>query len=113
LKFFDVTITAPAKDIVRQLLSASNEPEPVILIRRAGAVGDVTRTPEGGVNWSVDRPPHPYLLSVSERACIARSDERLITVDGVPVFVALVPRESPRHFVISVKDGNLHVDEAA
>jgi hypothetical protein len=42
-----------------------------------------------------------------------QGDDRLVIVDEIPVFLAVIPRPSERGVEISVANGELHVDALA
>ncbi len=78
------------------------------MIRRQGPTGDVARGQSGETIWTVERPANPWAIEMGSFETY--SDDELITVDGIRVHLALIPRENEKGVVIRLKNRELIVE---
>ena len=76
---------------------------------RQGPVGDVSRNSSGQAAWSIERP-HPWAIQVGSYETIRDDDETIVFVDGVRVWLPLIPRKGEVGVIVKVKEGQLHVE---
>ena len=103
-----VTISEDAKDLLRARMASSGIARPLVWITMQGPEGDVKRTSNGDVDWTINRRDLWTLLVVGDDR-IADDDPRLVLVDGLP----FVSDFFPIRFEVSVKDGTFRVAAAA
>ena len=104
---FAVKVTAEAKEVIKRAFESFDMPRPGIMISRHGVHADVDRTGEGDARWSIERP-HPWTYTVSSMNAIPEED--IVIVDGIPFWLALIPRAQERGIELSVRNGELFVD---
>lgn len=107
---FSVRFTPDAKALVAELFARGDFTKPGLMVHRQGPRGNVTRTDAGGVNWSVERP-HPWRAQVGDFQTFGDDPEDVFLFDEIPVWLALVPRPGESGVEVSVRDGELFVDE--
>ena len=78
------------------------------MIHRQGPKGDVVRLPTGQASWSVERP-YPWRAQVGDFATFGDTDEDIHVVDGLRVWLALIPRPGEIGVAVTVQDQALHV----
>lgn len=105
---FTVLITTEAKPLIESGLAAVDGLRPGVMIHRQGPVGDVTRTPKGDAQWKVEHP-HPWKLRFGSFETIPDDSSDVQVVDGIRVWLPLIPRPNEKGVVVTVKDGQLHV----
>ena len=106
---FEVRLTPEAKTIVERAMAKHVGPKPGLMIHRQGPVGDVSRTPRGNTAWSIERR-HPWAIQIGSYETIPDDDETIMFVDGIRVWLPLIPREGERGVIVGVRNGQLHVD---
>lgn len=79
------------------------------MIHRQGPVGNNTRTTDGETNWSVERPP-PWKLRLADFETIPDDAENVVIVEGVRVWLPIIPRPGELGVEVSVREGELFVD---
>ncbi len=79
------------------------------MIHRQGSKGDVTLLPNGEASWSVERP-HPWRAQIGDFATIADTDDDIHVVDGLRVWLALIPKLGELGVTVTVRDQALHVE---
>ena len=79
------------------------------MIHRQGPKGDLTRLPTGEASWSVERP-HPWRAQVGDFTAIADTDEDVYVVNGLRVWLALIPRPGELGVTVTVREQSLYVD---
>lgn len=107
---FNVQISAEAREVILQQFSKQTFAKPGLLIQRQGPVADVKRLPDGNANWAIQRP-HPWSVLVGEFATFEDDAEDVLIIDGIRVWLALVPRNGEAGVRVSVQDGELFADE--
>jgi hypothetical protein len=105
---FDVQITDEAKLIVEQQIALQENPKTGLMIHRQGIVGDNFRTVDGENTWEIKRH-HPWAVAIGSYAEIPDSDESIIYVSGIRVWLPLIPRPNEGGVIVSVKEGQLYV----
>lgn len=106
---FEVRITSEAKQTIELAIANHEGPKAGLMIHRQGPVGDVTRTKDGDVQWEIERA-HPWAIQVGVYAGIPDSDENIVFVDGVRVWLPLIPRLGEVGVVVLVREGQLCVE---
>ena len=104
---FSVKVTAEAKEVIKRALERFDMPRPGIMISRQGVRADVQRTADGNAEWSVERL-HSWTYTVSSMSSIPEGD--VVLIDGIPFWLALIPRAQERGIEVSVRNGELYVD---
>ena len=85
---FEVRITDAAVAFIEVVSVRENFQNPGLMIHRQGPVAENSRTPDGGVVWSVDRRPQ-WMAGVLDLGVPA---EDIIYAGGIKVWLALIPR---------------------
>jgi len=105
----EVKLTYEAKELFARLVFEQGYNKPGLMVHRQGPIGDVVRSVDGKAIWSVERP-HPWKVRVGEFEAIPDTEEDVVVVEGVRVWLPLVPRVGERGVAISVRDGELIAD---
>jgi len=100
---FTVEITADAKAALETKLHTLGLAKPGIMIGREGARADVSRSKDGGTVWNVERPASPWRFDLGSFE--AYPDAECQLVNGIRVYLALIPREGERGVVIRLNNG--------
>jgi hypothetical protein len=106
---FEVRITAEAKQLIDHAIANHEGPKPGLMIHRQGPVGDVSRSTNGDVQWQIERH-HPWAIQVGAYGSIPDNDENIVFVEGIRVWLPLIPRTGEEGVVVSVREGQLHVE---
>ena len=106
---FDVRFTAEATAIIRKEIADCDGAKAGLMIHRQGLVGDISRNSSGQAAWSIQRP-HPWAIQVGSYETIRDDDETIVFVDGVRVWLPLIPRKGEIGVIVTVKEGQLHVE---
>jgi hypothetical protein len=106
---FEVRITPEAGLNIERAIASHEGPKAGLMIHRQGPVGDVSRALDGGVEWKIERP-HPWVIQVGSYASIPDDDENIMFVDGVRIWLPLIPRPGELGVVVLVREGQLHVE---
>jgi hypothetical protein len=106
---FAVRITADAMHIVERMLAKVDGPKPGLMIHRQGPLGENSRTESGDVGWEIQRR-HQWAARADSYETIADDDENLVIVDGVRVWLPLIPRPGEKGVVVCAREGELHVE---
>ena len=106
---FEVRITPEAKQIIDRAIANHEGPKAGLMIHRQGLVGDNSRTPDGDVQWQIERP-HPWAIQVGTYASIPDNNENIVIVDGVRVWLPLIPRPGEVGVMVLIREGQLHVE---
>jgi hypothetical protein len=101
-----IQITAQAKRIIDRAAS-NTQGATVVVIHRRGPEADVSRGPDGSTKWRIDRP-HPLAAQIATYENIAQL-ENVVSVDGINVWLALLPRNEEAGFIVSARGSTLHV----
>ena len=104
---FAVKVTPEAKEVIERAFESFDLPSPGIMISRQGARADVLRTATGEARWAVERL-HPWRYTVSSMSAIP--DKDIVMVEGIPFWLAIIPRPEESGIVISVRNGELYID---
>ena len=105
---FEVRITAEAKRIIDHAIANYDGPNAGLMIHRVGPVGEVSRG-SGEAAWQIERR-HPWAVRVGSYSAAAEKDENVVVVDGVSVWLPLIPRQGELGVVVTVQEGQLHVE---
>jgi hypothetical protein len=105
---FRVEITADAKAALEAKLSALGMPQPGVMIGREGARADVSRSKTGGTTWNIDRPANPWRFDLASFEKYPDAEYQM--VNGIRVYLALIPRQNEKGVVILVKNGELTIE---
>jgi hypothetical protein len=106
---FPIRITAEAMPVVQRSLSQVTGPKPGLMIHRQGAVGENSRTSSNEAKWEIQRF-HPWAVRAESCETISDDDENIVFVDGVRIWLPLIPRPGERGVVVCLRDDHLHVD---
>ena len=106
---FEVRLTSEAKGLFAKLAADLRYTKPGLMIHRQGPRGDVVRSDDGTAVWNVERP-HPWKVRVGEFESIPETDEDVVVIDGVRIWLPLTPRAGERGVEVSVRDGELFAD---
>jgi hypothetical protein len=110
---FRVRFTPEAKAEVARQAQRGGFTKPGVMIHRQGLKGDVVRTAGGQVSWTVERP-HPWRAQVGDFKALGRAaTDAVFNVDGIAVFLVLVPRPGEVGVQVSLLDGDLYVESLA
>jgi hypothetical protein len=108
-KPFEVELTPEARGLFKELALSNKYTKPGLMVHRQGPVGDVSRSEDGKAVWTVERL-HPWKVRVGEFEVIPDTDEDVVVIDGVRIWLPLIPRPGERGIRISVRDGELFAD---
>lgn len=106
---FKVKITAEAKAIIVRAIANHGGPKAGLMIHRQGPTGDILRDANGNAAWSIERR-HPWAIQVGSYETIPDDSENVVFVDGVRVWLPLIPREGELGITVTVQEGQLHVE---
>jgi len=104
-----VRITPEAKELILAAFVREQLTRPGLMIHRQGPVGEVTRTSAGDAKWRVERP-HPWRAQVLE---IGDHHDDIVLVEGVLVWLPLIPRKGELGVQVSARNGELYVEALA
>jgi len=105
---FEVDITPDAKAFLDAKLQESGLARPGVMIVRQGPKADVARSKRGDTVWSIERPDSPW--AVHTGSFETYRDDELQLVNGILVYLALIPRENEKGVIIRLKNGELVVE---
>ena len=105
---FAVEIAADAKALLEVKLQESGLSRAGVMIVRQGPKADVARSKEGKTVWSIERPESPWALHTGSFETYR--DDELQIVNGIRVYLALIPRENEKGVVIRLKNGEPTID---
>jgi hypothetical protein len=106
---FTVDISPDAKaEVVRQF-ALEEFARPGLMIHRQGPKADVTRSSDGSARWEVERP-HPWRAQVGDFQTFGENAQDVSLVDGILVWLALIPRPGELGVIVSVRNGQLFVE---
>lgn len=106
---FTVRFTLEAKSTIAEQASRDGFTNPVVMIHRQGPNGDVTRTGNGQVQWYIERP-HPWKAQLGDSKAFGDRGVDVNVIDGVHVWLALIPRTGELGVEVSVQHGELFVE---
>jgi hypothetical protein len=103
-----IQLTPEAKAALQNQFALLEFRRPALYLHRASASGDVTRSPDGRVNWSVERPQRISLNFAELPRDTVEGHEGIQTVDGIRVAFLFSPPTDDLE--IAVRDGELFVN---
>jgi hypothetical protein len=106
---FVVEITAEARTEIVDQFAREAFVRPGLMIHRQGPKGDVTRSSEGEAKWQVERP-HPWHAQVGDFHTFGENAEDVSLVNGILVWLALIPRPGESGVRVSTRSGQLFVE---
>jgi hypothetical protein len=106
---FEVKITTEAKEIIGRAIADHVGPKAGLMIHRQGPTGDNSRDANGNAAWSIERR-HPWAIQVGSYETIPDDSENIVFVDGVRVWLPLIPRKGELGVTVTVLEGQLHVE---
>lgn len=107
---FIVRFTPEAKNKVVNLFAQEGFEKPGVMIHRQGLRADVIRSPTGQVEWSIEHP-HPWRAQVGDFQTFGYDAEDVFLFDGIYVWLALIPKSGELGVEVSIRGGELYVDE--
>lgn len=106
---FEVRISLDARHIIEHAIANHEGPKAGLMIHRQGPACDVSRAQDGSSHWKVERP-HPWAIQVGSYESIPDDDENIVFVDGVRIWLPLMPRPGELGVMVLVREGALHVE---
>lgn len=106
---FTVRITPEAIPLVERALAQVDGPKPGLMIHRQGSVGENYRTAAGDGSWKIQRRP-PWAIRAGSFDTVPDDDETIVFVDGVRIWLPLIPRPGEEGVVVCAREEQLHVD---
>jgi hypothetical protein len=106
---FEIRISEEAQALVLAESKAEGFARPGLMIHRQGPVGEVTRLPSGKASWSVERP-HAWRARVGDFQTIEDTAEDVYVIEGIRVWLGLVPRPGEAGVSVVVRESQLHVE---
>jgi hypothetical protein len=100
---FTVEITADAKAVLEAKLRAFGMAQPGIMIAREGSKADVSRSKDGSTLWNIERPSNPWRFDLGSFE--KYPDAEYQVVNGIRVYLALIPRDNEKGVVIRLENG--------
>ncbi len=100
---FAVEIAGDAKAVLEAKLQESGLPRAGVMIVRQGPKADISRSKDGKTVWSIEHPGSPWALHTGSFETYP--DDELQVVNGIRVYLALIPREGEKGVTIRLKDG--------
>ena len=107
---FSVRFTTEAKTSIAEQFALESFTKPGVTIHRQGPRADVSRSSDGQAEWSVERP-HPWRAQIGDFQTFGENVEDVFQVEGILVWLALIPRLGEIGVEVSIRDGALFVDE--
>src|SRR4051812_8539284 len=104
---FAVLISDDAKQLIRRALATESGPSPGLMVHRQGPLGDISRSPGGEATWSIERR-HPWVIEVGSYE--TPDEDGITVVDGIRVWLPLIPRPGEKGVSVSVREGRLFVE---
>ena len=102
---FSVLFTPEAKTVIAEQFKQGDFNCPGLMIHRVGPSGEVTRTHDGGTEWSVERQ-HPWRALVGDYGAV----NGVVIIEGIPIWLALIPKPGELGVQVSVKNAELFVE---
>ena len=110
---FEIQIDDDAKAILREQLAEHGVERSFVVIRPVGPIGDVTRGPDGKVNWSISYP-HPWVVEIAGveigNEWASRGKEKFLVVDGIPVLPMALWVSKAKGVHICLRGGKLFAE---
>ena len=106
---FEVRLSSEASKIIRHAIAAHEGPKAGLMIHRQGPVADNLRDVNGHTNWKIERP-YPWAIQVGSYESIADDNENIVFVDGIRIWLPLIPRPGELGVIVTVKEGQLYVE---
>ncbi len=78
------------------------------MILRQGPSGDVTRSPNGETVWRIQRPNRAWRLETGSFETYP--DDELQIVNGLRVYLALIPRDGEAGVIVTLENGEPTVE---
>jgi hypothetical protein len=107
---FEVQISSEARDLISRALPTVDGPSPGVMIHRVGAIADVARGTDGAASWKIERP-HPWAITVGSFP--TPDEDGIVVVDGIRVWLPLIPRPGEKGVAVTVRKGELYVEAIA
>ena len=105
---FTVEITPDATDALEARLREFGFVRPGVMIVREGPKADVFRSTDGTTVWNIERPENPWSYHVSSFE--EYPDAAIQIVNGIRVYLAVVPLDGEKGVVIRLRDGELVIE---
>jgi len=106
---FKIIISTEAREFVLSQARAGGYARPGLMIHRQGPIGEMTRLPSGETSWSIERP-HAWRARVGDFTTIGEAANDVILVDGLPVWLALIPKAGELGVSVTLREQFLHVE---
>jgi hypothetical protein len=84
-------------------LRAFGAVQPGIMIGREGPKADVSRSKNGNTVWNIERPSNPWRFDLGSFETFPEAEYQV--VNGIRVYLAIIPRENERGVVIRLENG--------
>jgi hypothetical protein len=109
----DVVLSEDAKAFVLSHRVGNGIESPGLVIHRKGPIGDNKRAGGGTTEWQVERPEHPWRIEIKQFPQ-HRSDPAFTKeVNAVPVQLLFIPKAEENQLTITLREGQLHVQESS
>lgn len=108
---FGVEMSAEARDSLLSEAAALKVQSPVVMIAHVTSIAENWREPNGDTAWMIRRYP-PIGYQVADPSAV-RTNERLISVRGMSVYVGVDPQGSEKRLLITLQAGKVHIEAAA
>jgi hypothetical protein len=109
---FEVRFTSEAKALFVRQAQQGGFAKPGVTILRQGPKGEVTRNVGGQAEWNVEQP-HPWRAMVGDFQSFGENPTDVVVVEGIAVWLALVPKLGELGVTVSVRNNALHVEPLA
>ena len=106
---FEVRVTSEAREIIGRAIANHEGPKAGLMIHRQGPVGELLRNSNGLPTWSIERR-YPWAIQVGSYESIPDDDETIVFVDGIRIWLPIIPRQGELGVTVTVREGQLHVE---
>ena len=100
---FTIEITDDAKAALEVKLRQFGLVRPGVMIIREEPKADVLRSKDGSTVWNIERPENPWRYRLG--AFDEYPDAAVQVVNGIRVYLAVVPQEEEKGVVIRLRNG--------
>ena len=105
---FEVRFTSEAKAAIQAISQREGYARPGLMVHRQGPAADLSRAQDGGAAWSIQRR-HAWRAQVGDFGSF-QTDTDIHLFDEIHVWLALVPKPHERGVMVSLLEGDLHVE---
>ena len=106
---FEVRFTSEAREVIGRAIANNDGPKVGLMIHRQGLIGEITRSANGLPTWSVEHR-YPWAIQIGSNETIPDDDETIVLVDGIRIWLPIIPRQGELGVIVTVRESQLHVE---